>query len=75
MPTVGKAIAHIIHINEEQAEIVRQIFREHLAGRSLALITTGLNADRVPAPRSMKRKGPQRQLLVPLGDNHTSRSC
>lgn len=53
----GKTIAHIIHINDEQAVIVRRIFAEHLAGRSLALITSGLNADRVPAPRSMKRKG------------------
>jgi len=53
----GKTIAHIIAINDEQAAIVRRIFAEHLAGRSLALITIGLNTDRVPAPRSMKRKG------------------
>lgn len=53
----GKVIAHIISINEEQAAVVRRIFREHLAGRSLAVITSGLNADRVPPPRSKKRKG------------------
>lgn len=53
----GKPIFFTIHIDEEAAEIVRRIFREYLAGRSLALITTGLNHDGVPPPRSKKRKG------------------
>lgn len=53
----GKPDYFTIHIDEEAAEIVRRIFREYLAGRSLALITTGLNNDGVPPPRSKKRKG------------------
>ena len=39
-------------INEEEAAIVRRIFREYAEGRSPLKIAEGLNADGVPAPRS-----------------------
>ena len=44
---VGKLV-----INEEEAVIVRRIFREYGEGRSPLKIAAGLNADGVPAPRS-----------------------
>src|SRR5690606_33616128 len=38
-------------IREDQAEIVRRIYAEYLAGRSPREIVAGLNRDRVPSPR------------------------
>src|SRR5690606_3887343 len=38
-------------IREDQAEIVRPIYAEYLAGRSPREIVAGLNRDRVPSPR------------------------
>ena len=39
-------------INDEEAVIIRRIFREYAEGRSPLKIAAGLNADGVPAPRS-----------------------
>lgn len=38
-------------IDPEQAEVVRRIFAEYLAGRSPRAIAAGLNADGIPSPR------------------------
>ncbi|WP_417999883.1 recombinase family protein [Hyphomicrobium sulfonivorans] len=38
-------------INDEQADVVRRIFREYAAGRSADEIVRALNAERVPSPR------------------------
>ncbi|MBM4779157.1 MAG: recombinase family protein [Myxococcaceae bacterium] len=54
---VGEIIAHVISIDEQQADIVRRIFREYLNGRSLALIASALNAEGILPPRSKKRTG------------------
>lgn len=54
---VGEIVAHEISVDEKAAEIVRRIFREYLAGRSLALIASGLNTGGVVPPRSGKRSG------------------
>jgi hypothetical protein len=43
---VGKLVIH-----EEEAVIIRRIFREYAEGRSPLKIAAGLNADGVPAPR------------------------
>jgi len=38
-------------VNEEQAAVVRRIFKEYASGRSARMIAQGLNRDRVPSPR------------------------
>src|SRR5262245_32080275 len=48
-PVAGK-----FQIVAEQAEVVRRIFRETLAGASPRTIALGLNRDGIPAPRSAK---------------------
>lgn len=54
---VGETIANVISIDDEQAAVVRRIFSDYLAGKSLALIPAGLNAEKIPPPRSNKRSG------------------
>jgi site-specific DNA recombinase len=46
IPIVGE-----LAIDDEEASIVRRIFREYAEGRSPMKIAAGLNDDRVPAPR------------------------
>jgi site-specific DNA recombinase len=48
----GDRIKGKLVVNEEEAAIVRRIFREYAEGRSPLKIAAGLNADGVPAPRS-----------------------
>lgn len=40
-----------LEVVDEEAEVVRRIFREYLAGRTPRDIAAGLNEERVPAPR------------------------
>ncbi|MEO8842496.1 MAG: recombinase family protein [Kofleriaceae bacterium] len=47
----GEAIGNKIEIHEAEAKIIRRIFRESLAGRSLTTIAHGLNSDAIPSPR------------------------
>lgn len=47
----GKIIRGLREIDDEQAEVVRRIFREYAAGRSPRAIANGLNADGIPGPR------------------------
>ncbi len=42
-------------INEEQAKVIRDIFRRYAAGEGLRAIVKGLNARRIPPPRAGKR--------------------
>jgi DNA invertase Pin-like site-specific DNA recombinase len=42
-------------INEEQAEVIREIFRMHAAGEGARGIARALNERRVPSPRAGKR--------------------
>ena len=44
-------------INEEEALVVRRIFREYSEERSPLKIATGLNDDGIPAPRNGRGKG------------------
>lgn len=53
----GVVVAHNIHVDEAQAEVIRRIFAEYLAGRSIVHIARTLNDEGVPPPRSRKRKG------------------
>lgn len=53
----GVVVAHNIHIDETQAAVVRRVFAEYLAGRSIVHIARLLNAENIPPPRSRKRKG------------------
>ncbi len=46
----NKIIGIKLQVNPIQAEIVRRIFEEYVAGRSLSTIAKGLNADRVASP-------------------------
>ena len=48
---VGKLVVH-----EEEAVIIRRIFREYAEGRSPLKIAAGLNADGVPAPRGKSER-------------------
>ncbi len=41
-------------VNEEQAEVVRRIFREYAAGQTPREIARDLNADAIPSPRGGK---------------------
>jgi DNA invertase Pin-like site-specific DNA recombinase len=47
----GDVIGNKIEIHEAEAKIVRRIFRESAAGRSLTTIAHGLNSDGIPSPR------------------------
>ena len=47
----GQVIRGLREIDPDRAEIVRRIFTEYAAGRSPLAIASGLNADRIPAPR------------------------
>lgn len=47
----GEPIRGLREINEEQADIVRRIFREYLSGLSGRTIAAGLNRDKIPSPR------------------------
>lgn len=47
----GRAIRGLRVVDEDQAEIVRRIFREYAAGRSPVAIARTLNAEGVPGPR------------------------
>ena len=47
----GRPIRGLREIDEDQAEVVRRIFREFAAGRSAREIAAGLNADSIPGPR------------------------
>ena len=44
-------------VNEEQAEIVRRIFRQYLSGDSPKAIAQSLDRDNIPTPRNGKRWG------------------
>ena len=46
----GELVRGKRRINESQAEIVRRIFEEYVAGRSARTIAAGLNADGIPGP-------------------------
>ena len=48
----GQPMVGQLAIHEEEAAIVRRIFREYAEGRSPMAIAAGLNADGVPAPRA-----------------------
>jgi DNA invertase Pin-like site-specific DNA recombinase len=47
----GEVIRGLREIDEDQAEVVRRIFREAAAGRSAFAIAKGLNLDGIPGPR------------------------
>lgn len=47
----GKIVRGLREIDDEQAEVVRRIFREYAAGQSPRAIANRLNAERVPGPR------------------------
>jgi DNA invertase Pin-like site-specific DNA recombinase len=47
----GDVIGNKIEIHEAEAKIVRRMFRESAAGRSLTTIAHGLNSDGIPSPR------------------------
>ena len=46
----GEPIRGLREIDEQQAEVVRRIFREFASGSSARTIATGLNRDRIPSP-------------------------
>ncbi len=46
----GRNVNGIRKIDEDQAAVMRRIFREYAAGRSLPQIIEGLNRDNIPAP-------------------------
>jgi DNA invertase Pin-like site-specific DNA recombinase len=50
LDAAGNPVCGQREINDREAAIVRQIFREFAAGRSPAKIAKGLNAERVPGP-------------------------
>lgn len=50
----GSEYTHAV-INENQAAIVRRIFREFAEGRGLKAIVIGLNDDRIPSPAAGRR--------------------
>lgn len=45
----------VAEISEQEAEIVRRVFREYAGGSGLKRIASSLNDDRVPAPRAGQR--------------------
>ncbi len=47
----GEPVRGEREIDHEQAEIVKRIFLEYVAGRSPRMITKGLNLDGIPSPR------------------------
>lgn len=51
-PVLGKPGE--LRIEEDEAEIVRRIFTEYLAGKTPRAIAGGLNADGIPAPRGTR---------------------
>lgn len=56
----GQTIGHTIVIDAAQAEVVRRVFREYLAGRSLTGIAATFNREGVAPPRAHtqhRRKG------------------
>ena len=54
---VGNPRKGELAINEEEALIVRRIFREYTEGKSPLKIATSLNDDGIPAPRNGRGKG------------------
>src|SRR5581483_11080625 len=50
-----------IEVDPGEAEIVRRIFREYAAGRSMRTIAWRLNAEGVPFPAKDTRRGPARR--------------
>jgi DNA invertase Pin-like site-specific DNA recombinase len=48
----GEAVRGLREVDEDQAEVIRRIFREFAAGRSANAIARTLNQEGVPAPRS-----------------------
>jgi len=46
----GEPMRGLREIDEEQAEVVRRIFREFVSGRSARTIAAGLNHDKIPSP-------------------------
>lgn len=51
-------------IDEEQAVVVRRIFAEYLAGKSLKDIANGLTADEIPTARGKPRWSSERVLSI-----------
>ena len=44
----GHKVKNVPHVNEDEAAIVRRIYKEYLQGRSYKAIARGLNSDHVP---------------------------
>lgn len=54
----GRTPTHFnIEIDPEQAKVIRRIFADYLAGRSLSGIATTLNREGLPAPRDKTQHG------------------
>ena len=47
----GRVVNGVFEVVEEEAEVVRRIYRDFADGRSSLQIATALNADRIPGPR------------------------
>ncbi|MFO0617263.1 MAG: recombinase family protein [Polyangiaceae bacterium] len=47
----GGTLGFRVLVDEAEADVVRRIYREYAAGRSLSGLAAALNADRVPPPR------------------------
>lgn len=63
-----------IEVEPAAAAVVRRIFAEHVAGRSLAAIASGLNADGVTPPRSSRRlRAPSWQVTTVRSMLHNPR--
>src|SRR5205823_3950092 len=52
---------HAFLIDEEEAEIVRRIYAEYAAGRSLGAIADALNREAIPFPAKDTKRGPVRK--------------
>ncbi len=50
-----RVIGHRIIVDDDQARIIRRIFRDYLEGRSVAAIARELNREVVPPPRAKSR--------------------
>lgn len=52
----GRVVGHRVVVLEEEARVVRRIFSEYAAGRSITAIAARLNQDSIPSPRARGRR-------------------
>lgn len=52
----GRPTGFRVVVDEGEADVVRRIFRDYVAGRSIAAIAAALNSELVPSPRTKSRR-------------------